>query len=221
MRQNFVTVNPFWFWAYFFHSKDVFFSRYHTHAYTLGKSPHRVLNDFLRARLSCSCLIRRHATPPFRCKQARPPGDTQKDWEREATCWWEGMGEGAWSRIYDRKESLALCKSFNPLWPPTTLCIQRPKAWPSVNHSILSDRCAFRRPWTGPAPAARPLWWPTVSLPSSEPTSLWRWSGEAGWQRSALMLTSWRGAASITGDSNLGKKRWKFFIMTKKIDFFL
>ncbi len=46
-------------------------------------------------------------------------GGTQKDWERNTTCWRENGGGGrgrARSRIIQQQDSLALCKSFNTLW---------------------------------------------------------------------------------------------------------
>jgi hypothetical protein len=74
----------------------------------------RVLNDLQRARLSRSLMILllTHHLPS--------EGDTQKDWERETTCWRQrGVGLGcARSRIIRPQESLVLYKSFNTLWPP-------------------------------------------------------------------------------------------------------
>ncbi len=75
----------------------------------------RVLNSLERTMLSRHCMIWLLPTPSF------PPlplvsstGDTQKDWERETTCWRERRGGGEGAKSYDGD-----------------------KAFVSINHSIL------------------------------------------------------------------------------------
>ncbi len=51
-------------------------------------------------------------------------GGTQKDWERDTSCWRERVRRGwARNRIIRPQESLVLYKSFNTLWLCTSCCV--------------------------------------------------------------------------------------------------